>query len=552
MLRILLAATTACLAGCGTPASNGDGACNAFVSRSVNANLDLAKVNEWKLVIGISDEVYYKLETLQGDHAFRARNLCLDKPTYEKAGRLDEYFCRTERLDRSVEQLRVLDLAFKGLNSEKDAQEKAGAIKNGLDYYFKNFATNAACSAPPSVRQIDDLRGEINGLRVVIIEQTDRITQIERKLAKPRSVEEVAREIGYKEVLPPSDALLPAIVSGVANAGGGFRVKSYLLIAELYFRETVWMLDPGNGGAGLERQPLATRLAPKPRAAIDNPGLSQARERTRVQLDLVRYFSDRRASIFLPLQTASAISSRDERRAEVGKVIARLELERKRLPSGSFYNFLGTLALANEENERALKYYYEGYLEDPEHLPIHESLAYSFWRLHGDSKTARKYAASGFGLVQELSLRWRRQREQAAANLATLRAANIGIESYAREVTEFYAKAEPVVASYFNGMFERFASGLAYYNAHELLDREQSHRLIKEVIERRPENANDADYVDTQGFVTLRFARTLDEVDGAIRAFQRAKELATTKEQIDLFNLHLGTALKIKEQVSRS
>jgi predicted GIY-YIG superfamily endonuclease len=326
-------------------------------------------------------------------------------------------------------------------------------------------------------------------------------------------------------------------------------VKSYLLISELYFRETLWLLGPKNGSSGLEQLPLNKRLASKP--VLADEGLAKARERVRVQLSLVQYFSDRNASIALPLRKAAAISGRDERRSEVNRVIAQLEPKAKQFPSGSFLNFLGTLALANEENERAFKFYYAGVTEDPEHLPIYESLSYSMWRLNGDSRTARRYAANGFGLVQDLSLRWRRQREQSAATLTELRARNASIEPYAREVSAFYAMAEPSVTGYLNVMFERLGSSLAYYSALELTDREQAKRIIKDVVERRPENAKDADYVDTQGFVTLRFASTLDEVDEAIRTFQAAKKLADQKEQIDLIDLHLDTAQKIRQQSSR-
>jgi hypothetical protein len=542
-------ATALLVAGCPTTPADVAGDCSAFVSRSASISLDLSKVKEWKASLGITDEVYQKLELLQGDYALRARNLCVDKAAFEKAGRMDEYFCRAERLDRSAEQLRVLDLALKSLSSEKDAQEKAGSIKNGLDYYFSKFATTGACSSPPPVKQLDELRGEVNSLRIVILELTDRVAQVERKTLKGQTLEQVASQIGYRELLPPSDALLPAVVSAIANVNGGFKVKSYLLISELYFRETLWLLDPKNGSSGLEQLPLNKRLASKP--VLADEGLAKARERVRVQLSLVQYFSDRNASIALPLRKAAAISGRDERRSEVNRVIAQLEPKAKQFPSGSFLNFLGTLALANEENERAFKFYYAGVTEDPEHLPIYESLSYSMWRLNGDSRTARRYAANGFGLVQDLSLRWRRQREQSAATLTELRARNASIEPYAREVSAFYAMAEPSVTGYLNVMFERLGSSLAYYSALELTDREQAKRVIKDVVERRPENAKDADYVDTQGFVTLRFASTLDEVDEAIRTFQAAKKLADQKEQIDLIDLHLDTAQKIRQQSSR-
>jgi hypothetical protein len=552
VLALSAAAPAALLVGgCGIqPAQPGADDCDQYVSRYVKLDLDLSKIKQWQLAFGLSDEVVQKLETLQGDYAFRARNLCRQRPTYERNGRMDQYFCMQERLDRSLEQARVLNLAFNAISSEKEAKDRSAVIKDALDYYFKQFLTGAPCSAPPPVRKLDELMGKLDEVTRQVDKLTSHLAERDRQPAGP-DVEAVLGQLKYREVLPPSETHLSAVVHGLQGVDGGFRAKSFLLISELYFRETIWMLDPRNQSSGLERLTLDKRLSPELGGRGARDGLPKAREKVRIQLGLMRFFSQQHASILLPLQKASAISGADERRAAVSDVLNTLESRAGDYPSGSFFNFLGTLALANGEGERALKYYFWGYEQDRDHLPVYESLSYTLWRLHGDSLTARRYASRGLDVLRELSSRWREQQAQTRRNLDALQLRNPHLGAYASEVRSFYDQADPVVAAYFDRLFERLGANFAYFSALEMSDREQAERVMQEVMARVPGHKDDPDLMDTYGFVKLRFARSVDDVDQAIQAFRRAQALATGSDQIALIDRHLDAAMKVKAAIGK-
>ena len=78
-------------------------------------------------------------------------------------------------------------------------------------------------------------------------------------------------------------------------------------------------------------------------------------------------------------------------------------------------NQLGVIAMACRDKERALAYLYQGVLEDPQHIPLYQSLAYVLWVLNGDSHGALEYAQKGLASIQNLNASLDKDYDQAVA-----------------------------------------------------------------------------------------------------------------------------------------
>jgi hypothetical protein len=210
-------------------------------------------------------------------------------------------------------------------------------------------------------------------------------------------------------------------------------------------------------------------------------------------------------------------------------------------------NQLGVIAMACRDKERALAYLYQGLLEDPQHIPLYQSLAYVFWVLNGDSHGALEYAEKGLASIQNLNASLDKDYDQAVAifdRLAIEKMVSEGEHKDLRlKLAERYAKARSAGRSYSTYFTADFELQYAYYSALEKLNEKQARSYVDSLYRSNP---NDGEYQDARGFVLMRFRRSLDEIDTARQMFQLAHDNPKSEHlTVELARKHLDELQKI-------
>ncbi len=209
-----------------------------------------------------------------------------------------------------------------------------------------------------------------------------------------------------------------------------------------------------------------------------------------------------------------------------------------RTPSAGIFTRLGLLAIAREQPDQALYYYYRGLMIDPNFLANYDSLGHAGWVLNQDSRVGLRYAQAGAALVERLRPLPAQEVEETAASLGPSEASTLRAD---------WRAFEPIWISYLDGYRDRLELQEVYFSALEL-ENEDSARASAERLLRS--NSDDAEYQDAMGFVLLRFARNVDELERAANLFRQAATNTDAEHATErTADKHLNLAEELMRQI---
>lgn len=349
----------------------------------------------------------------------------------------------------------------------------------------------------------------------------------------------------YQEGLSTRPSVHLASIAG--GVEGGIRAKMDLLLSELYQAEvTLASANPKLAARILRPRPPETRIRDYRRdSATAMARLRDIANRIEQQRTLLRTLATQRVPATLLL---AKDAPRSEQKARVMAVIHTILSDRSLAQNGSAYNLLANLAFVLDRRELVFEYLYRAYLNDPEHLPTIESLGYALWKLNGDCRSAVSYTVDGYQLAWKQKTAFGARQTEIRAALDSLKATHPQTESAVqvrtKEVSELFALHGEKITAYLENAYERLRNTSAYCIAFErITDREQEARAIaNELLNAQPA---DADFLDTKGFVLLRFQKSSDEIRQAIDLFRASSLAAMDSHQKELAEHHLDLARKL-------
>lgn len=259
-----------------------------------------------------------------------------------------------------------------------------------------------------------------------------------------------------------------------------------------------------------------------------------------------------RSRFFELLRGALAVTTQDERNRFVRLAMAEAtQKESQSIGVGTLYNMLGNLAISTGDTNLAFKFLYEAYHYDNEHLPTLESLSFALWKFNADCRTAIRFSRDGYQLARTQVLQVPRDKldtlsalkslEQQQPSLAALTAQRIV------EVSHFYSTTEEKIHGYLEGFYHRLEDIAAYCMAYERTDEAEARRLADALLAAAPE---DPDYLDTKGFVVMRFSQSAGEVSQAVTLFRQAVDSSKgDQQQRELATHHLNLASTMQQKL---
>ena len=227
----------------------------------------------------------------------------------------------------------------------------------------------------------------------------------------------------------------------------------------------------------------------------------------------------------LYLRVANNLDQMDE--AEICgalKLLAsRLSPVADRYPSGGLDNYIGNLAMSCKRFEDALAWMYRGYAEEPEHVPVYESLAFTLWSGNRDTFNAADYASRGLVMIQtetaavaaELDAAQRAYADAAQRRPQSANALRGRMAALKRQ----FDVVNPEYTAFLRGFTERLMLDDAYFSALGFVNEERARAEVTKLLQI---DSKDPDFLDAKGFVLMRFFKSPDERVEAGRLFREA------------------------------
>ena len=131
--------------------------CKEYISRFYGSSVRADILNKYQGELKLSAEYKTALDTLQQDYGMQARQLCETAPMYISTGKEEQYFCRNERLDNSLSQLRTLNSVLEGIHNVGDGGLDWVGVFNFPDNQFSQptFFGQCACGSDWIEKQFD-------------------------------------------------------------------------------------------------------------------------------------------------------------------------------------------------------------------------------------------------------------------------------------------------------------------------------------------------------------------------------------------------------------
>lgn len=375
-----------------------------------------------------------------------------------------------------------------------------------------------------------------------VSEMTIKIKELELKVVARTIKDEEKRYQDGVKTWPKVH--LTMIIDGVEKNA---RAKLNLLITDFYDVEYSLV---SKGGALADRIISARGLDDRLRHYKDDHSgeavaLRQLSDRIERQRSLLGHLS--KGSFIATLRSARDAASRQESDELVKSALNEIASDRSIGQNGSAYNLLGNLAFALDEKELVFKYLYEAYLYEGEHLPTLESLSYALWKLNGDCLTSLKYAEEGAKLAWSQLNDFKRKRKDIPELFSSLKskqpALASAVDGRSTEVSRFFSEHEQEITKYLNNEHDYLQNTAAYCMAFERIQENEARHIADYLLKSYP---NDPDYMDTKGFVLMRFYRNSDEVQEAARLFDNSSAGSKDPHQKELAEHHRALADKLK------
>lgn len=222
-----------------------------------------------------------------------------------------------------------------------------------------------------------------------------------------------------------------------------------------------------------------------------------------------------------------------------------------------FYTFLARIYGALKEDEKALKYIYDGFILMPNDMNINSILADYVWPLHGNAIQASEHKKRALGVAE-------RNLKEVKDNIADARdllkkteqkvkdKQNKIIISQEKKTLEKYKEDhQQELLERFSAAQIAFKNGIAYFLAQEGIEEEIARKYSEEVYKKKPE---DPYYIDTYAFVLTKFNRDETEIKKALLLFGEAENRAWQaprdfEDLLKILSLHFQIA---EEELSRS
>jgi len=263
---------------------------------------------------------------------------------------------------------------------------------------------------------------------------------------------------------------------------------------------------------------------------------------------LAEYFAREIAPRYQALNEQSDsldVATASQRLGEIEELLVK---QLTNFPLAGLYNHLGNLAMGQGAVNRALGYFYTGIAQDPEHLPLYDSLSYAEWTFDHAAWPAIGYARQGIELSDKLPRQIEAEFNEASANYAWLLKSSPDLKNVltARQETlqSSFNTAHAAVTNYAGVLRDHFEQAFAYNSALELQNEDLARQYAKRLNDTYP---TDADYQDTWGFVLMRFARDSGEMEKAGKLLRGAEGNGEEMTQ-KLVQLHLKELSELQQE----
>jgi hypothetical protein len=223
-----------------------------------------------------------------------------------------------------------------------------------------------------------------------------------------------------------------------------------------------------------------------------------------------------------------------------------------------YHSFLTTyLRLLTGDIDGAFSAAYHGAAKFPAHINSNETVRTLLWTENNDSSTAKRYMERALEGEENVLMRIKDNWDVALTRLgATATSANVTskvIEAEIAEVQNHRKTYEERLSKRFRDAAIDAKNDIAYFAAMEVVDSDKAKKYAGDAVEAFP---REAAYLDTLGFVKLRFAepgdKGRDEVVEALRLFDQARSFAAREKDAETRAALLKVIdLHRKEAVSR-
>jgi len=393
----------------------------------------------------------------------------------------------------------------------------------------------------------------------------ERAESSQKKLADLKEQELRTTEANFADqvLVYPGD-----VANGVSEASQGFEAEARRTQIHAVFQEALLLQGcpelarshPVSTGAvadaisnymQVKAQLLQNSSPADSRAIVDKILLllTKASEYERASAFMQTHLVNAYLTVASNAQNASIESARDGLRSISRQWVDAFGLR----PVAGVCNHLGTISLGYNSREDAFRWIYQSLADDPEHLSTLESIAFALWAKNQDAKTGLSYAKTGLQLSTNFVAGAATEIAKTLDIYLALQASNTNLaaefQSRSTRVATFYSASKTNLETHEDYFVKSFKTLVCYLEAIELLDEHEARRYAKELFDACN---GDLDVTDTYGFVLMRFAANLTDIQTAKKYFLLVREKAAPGSQIlrDLATTHYAAAVRKLEAVS--
>lgn len=387
---------------------------------------------------------------------------------------------------------------------------------------------------------------------------TDRqIQNLETHRLKIQQITDNEAKLTEEFVLDPTQ-----IVTGMEGAGEGFRTKAERLAVRVERAEARFIYVRPSGAPEILSAPdeLPKRLKAFHSIRERLPGVAEQTGSMELD-DLIQTLEQQQGYLI----AAEAIDREATNYKAIGKntlttanvchilkgVSARLQPIAERYRVAGLFNHIGILWMSCYEREEALASFYRGLAADRDHITLYESTAYALWILNKDSNSALAYAVEGRATClreanaikteYDEAQNWYLQAAQRTPKLASL------VAKHRETLEKHYRAVEKPFREFIAAEIQRLVVQYCYFSALGLQNEQESRALMTQLYE---SERNDADMQDSMGFVLMRFAGSVDDLDKAQRLFTDAiKNVQATPMTARLASGHLQELTMLRKRI---
>jgi tetratricopeptide (TPR) repeat protein len=339
------------------------------------------------------------------------------------------------------------------------------------------------------------------------------------------------------------EAHLASVISGVET---GMAAKESVLSTEMYLAEAILATtDKVLAQRILDPRPLADRVRNYAKERSDGFALlrriADGIEEQRRLVDRLKL-----SHVVAALKLTKDVATDREGATILARLIGNIASDRALSGNGSAYNFLGNLAFALRQPELAYRYLYQAYVNDPEHLPTLDSLSFALWKFNGDCQSSLTYAVQGYQKGWKHLNAFKSREKEILGLLGSVKSVwpPLGsmVDIRSAELADYFSKHGKDIVIHLTGQYDSLRNMAVYCMAFEHVQEVEARRIADELLNSDP---NDSDYMDTKGFVLMRFQKNQGEIEQAAELFDKARHAARDSHQRELAEHHLSLVGKL-------